>query len=173
VYTLVQEAQRTARTEIRHGMTGREADALARSAIEARGFGDAFGHSLGHGLGLEVHEAPRVSRVNEEPLPEHAVVTIEPVCSALLAARSDQALQGGRPDRGRSLHLLQTLLGRPVLLRHRRLEPIGQRCERAVQDLAQQWQAQRQLLSVGRDLDVNRLGDSQVWARDHVAVARL
>jgi Xaa-Pro aminopeptidase len=59
-------------------MTGREADALAREVIESRGFGDAFGHSLGHGLGLEVHEAPRLARTNGEALPRDAVVTIEP-----------------------------------------------------------------------------------------------
>lgn len=78
VYELVREAQLRARTSIRAGMTGREADALARSVIEARGFGDAFGHSLGHGVGLEVHEGPRLSRVNDQPLPLHAVVTVEP-----------------------------------------------------------------------------------------------
>jgi Xaa-Pro aminopeptidase len=78
VYEMVREAQASARSTIRAGMTGKEADALARRLIEARGFGDAFGHSLGHGLGLEVHEGPRVSRANESPLPEHAVVTIEP-----------------------------------------------------------------------------------------------
>jgi Xaa-Pro aminopeptidase len=78
VYELVREAQLAARERIRPGMTGKEADALARSVIEARGFGDAFGHSLGHGLGLEVHEGPRLSTLNEEPLPEDAVVTIEP-----------------------------------------------------------------------------------------------
>lgn len=78
VYDLVREAQLTARTGIRAGMTGRDADALARSPIEARGFGDAFGHSLGHGLGLEVHEGPRVSKGNANPLPAGAVVTIEP-----------------------------------------------------------------------------------------------
>jgi Xaa-Pro aminopeptidase len=78
VYELVREAQREGRTGIRVGMAGREADALARSVIEAQGFGDQFGHSLGHGLGLEVHEAPRVSKTNEEPLPAGAVVTIEP-----------------------------------------------------------------------------------------------
>ena len=78
VYDLVREAQRVARGSLRAGMSGREADALARSVIEARGFGDAFGHSLGHGLGLEVHEAPRLARTNEQPLPLHAVVTVEP-----------------------------------------------------------------------------------------------
>jgi Xaa-Pro aminopeptidase len=78
VYALVRDAQERARTAIRPGMTGRDADALARSVIEARGFGDAFGHSLGHGLGLDVHEAPRLSRTSETTLPERAVVTVEP-----------------------------------------------------------------------------------------------
>jgi Xaa-Pro aminopeptidase len=59
-------------------MSGREADALARAPIEDAGYGDAFEHSLGHGLGLEVHEEPRLSKLNEETLPVGAVVTIEP-----------------------------------------------------------------------------------------------
>jgi len=78
LYGLVQEAQRRAREGVRVGMSGREADALARDPIEARGFGAAFGHSTGHGLGLEVHEAPRLARTAADPLPEGAVVTIEP-----------------------------------------------------------------------------------------------
>lgn len=78
LYDLVQTAQRRARDGVRAGMTGREADALARDVIAARGFGDAFGHSTGHGLGLDVHEAPRLARTNTEPLPVDAVVTIEP-----------------------------------------------------------------------------------------------
>ena len=78
LYELVQEAQRRAREGVRAGMTGREADALARDLIDARGFGAAFGHSTGHGLGLEVHEAPRLARTATDPLPEDAVVTIEP-----------------------------------------------------------------------------------------------
>ncbi len=78
LYGLVQDAQRRAREGVRAGMTGREADALARDPIEARGFGTAFGHSTGHGLGLEVHEAPRLARTAGDPLPEGAVVTIEP-----------------------------------------------------------------------------------------------
>ena len=68
LYDLVHAAQLRARTGIRAGMAGCEADALARDLIEARGFGEAFGHSLGHGLGLEVHEAPRLSKTNPEPL---------------------------------------------------------------------------------------------------------
>lgn len=78
IYELVREAQLTARTTMRAGMTGKETDALARSVIEARGFGDAFGHSLGHGVGLEVHEEPRVSATNLDALPVGAVVTVEP-----------------------------------------------------------------------------------------------
>ncbi len=78
VYEMVREAQLRARCGIRVGMPGKEVDALARSVIEGRGFGDAFGHSLGHGLGLEVHEGPRLNRTSTEPIPPHAVVTIEP-----------------------------------------------------------------------------------------------
>jgi Xaa-Pro aminopeptidase len=78
LYELVQGAQLRARAGVRAGMTGRDADALAREPIAARGFGEAFGHSLGHGLGLEVHEAPRLSKTSADPLPADAVVTIEP-----------------------------------------------------------------------------------------------
>ena len=78
LYGVVYEAQRRARGEVRAGMSGRDADALAREPIAALGLGDAFGHSLGHGLGLEVHEAPRLSKSNAEPLPGGAVVTVEP-----------------------------------------------------------------------------------------------
>jgi Xaa-Pro aminopeptidase len=59
-------------------MRGRDADALARGYIQRRGWGEAFGHSLGHGIGLEVHEAPRLAKSVETPLPQDAVVTIEP-----------------------------------------------------------------------------------------------
>jgi Xaa-Pro aminopeptidase len=78
VYSLVQEAQQRVLDRLQAGVIGRDADALARSVIEARGFGDAFGHSLGHGLGLEVHEGPSLSRHNKEALPDGAVVTVEP-----------------------------------------------------------------------------------------------
>ncbi|NNG17600.1 MAG: aminopeptidase P family protein [Gemmatimonadales bacterium] len=78
VYDLVGQAQRLAMERLRAGMTGAEADALARDVIRRRGFGDAFGHALGHGLGLEVHEAPRLAASTETVIPAHAVVTVEP-----------------------------------------------------------------------------------------------
>ena len=78
IYRLVEAAQRRAIEHLRSGLTGREADALARDVIAARGFADAFGHSLGHGLGLEVHEAPRLSATADTPIPAGAVVTVEP-----------------------------------------------------------------------------------------------
>lgn len=78
VYELVREAQQRACRGLRAGMTGREGDALARDVISARGYGDAFGHSLGHGLGLEVHEAPRLAVTAEARLPVGTVVTVEP-----------------------------------------------------------------------------------------------
>lgn len=78
VYDVVRRAQARAIAHLTAGMTGREADALAREPIAMAGFGEAFGHSLGHGLGLEVHEAPRLAPTADAPLPLHAVVTIEP-----------------------------------------------------------------------------------------------
>jgi Xaa-Pro aminopeptidase len=78
VYEIVREANALAATTIRAGMTGQDADAVARGYIERHGYGDAFGHSLGHGLGLEVHEAPRLARTAEARLTVGAVVTIEP-----------------------------------------------------------------------------------------------
>ena len=78
VYEAVREANERARSLIAPGMTGQQADAIARNALTARGFGEAFGHGLGHGLGIEVHEAPRLSRVAEGKLPDRSVVTIEP-----------------------------------------------------------------------------------------------
>lgn len=78
IHTVVREAHGSASAGVRAGMRGRDADALARGYIERRGFGEAFGHSLGHGIGLEVHEAPRLAKSAESPLPVGAVVTVEP-----------------------------------------------------------------------------------------------
>ncbi|MEO8478579.1 MAG: Xaa-Pro peptidase family protein [Gemmatimonadota bacterium] len=78
IHALVARAQRVAREEIRAGMSGRTADALARDIIVQGGHGDAFGHSLGHGIGLEVHEGPRLAATVDRPIPAGAVVTVEP-----------------------------------------------------------------------------------------------
>jgi Xaa-Pro aminopeptidase len=78
VYDVVRVANERAAVGVRAGMTGRDADAIARQYIERAGYGELFGHSLGHGIGLEVHEAPRLARTAEGALPEGAVVTIEP-----------------------------------------------------------------------------------------------
>ncbi len=78
IYGLVADAQRRAREGVRAGMPGCDADALARTGIGEAGYGEAFGHSLGHGIGLEVHEAPRLASTADQPLPAGAVVTIEP-----------------------------------------------------------------------------------------------
>jgi len=77
-YGLVASAQRAALTGLRAGLSGRQADALARDVMEAAGQGPAFGHSLGHGIGLEVHEAPRLARTADQVLQTGAVVTVEP-----------------------------------------------------------------------------------------------
>ena len=78
VHRVVLDAQRAALGALRAGMTGRQADALARDVIAEAGHGPGFGHSLGHGVGLEVHEAPRLARTAEQVLPAGAVVTVEP-----------------------------------------------------------------------------------------------
>ena len=78
VYDVVRVANERAAKGVRAGMSGRDADAIARQYIERAGYGDLFGHSLGHGIGLEVHEAPRLAKTAEGALPEGAVVTIEP-----------------------------------------------------------------------------------------------
>jgi Xaa-Pro aminopeptidase len=78
VYAAVRAAQAEALDGIRVGMEGRDADAVARRVLEAAGLGPAFVHSLGHGLGLEVHEDPRLSRTATIPIPANAVVTVEP-----------------------------------------------------------------------------------------------
>jgi Xaa-Pro aminopeptidase len=77
-YEVCREAQAAAVAGIRAGMTGPEADALARDPIEAAGFGGQFGHGLGHGVGTEVHEAPALRPESTDTLAAGMVVTIEP-----------------------------------------------------------------------------------------------
>jgi Xaa-Pro aminopeptidase len=77
-YDVCLRAQRAARAALRPGLTGREADAVARDLIAGAGHGEHFGHSLGHGVGLDVHEDPRLSSSDERPLEAGHVVTVEP-----------------------------------------------------------------------------------------------
>jgi Xaa-Pro aminopeptidase len=78
IYDVCLAAQQRAVAGIRAGMTGVDADALARDPIEAAGFGGDFGHGLGHGVGLMVHEAPRLSTESTDTLQAGHAVTIEP-----------------------------------------------------------------------------------------------
>ena len=78
LYDAVRLAQDKACVEVRAGMRGREADAIARDYLKAAGLAEGFGHSLGHGIGLEVHEGPRLASSAEGILPLDAVVTVEP-----------------------------------------------------------------------------------------------
>lgn len=78
VYEVVKVANERAAKGVRAGMSGRDADGIARQYIERAGYGELFGHSLGHGIGLEVHESPRLAKTSEAMLAEGAVVTIEP-----------------------------------------------------------------------------------------------
>ena len=78
IYNIVLDAQLTAIRDVRTGMNGEEADKLARDVIAEAGYGDNFGHSLGHGVGLAVHEIPRVSPRSSDPLDVNSVFTVEP-----------------------------------------------------------------------------------------------
>ena len=78
VYDTVLGAQMAASATVETQMTGEQADGLARSIIEKAGHGDKFGHSLGHGIGLAVHEDPRVGPRAGNTLLDGSVFTIEP-----------------------------------------------------------------------------------------------
>lgn len=78
IYDIVLNSQITALETIKAGMTGKEADKIARDIITQAGYGDKFGHSLGHGIGLEVHEGPGLSAKSEILLEENMCVTLEP-----------------------------------------------------------------------------------------------
>jgi len=78
VYGLVLRAQQAAVEAVRPGMTGRELDQVARDIIVAGHHGAEFSHGLGHGVGLQVHERPRVSAKSEDVLEPGMVITVEP-----------------------------------------------------------------------------------------------
>jgi Xaa-Pro aminopeptidase len=77
-YTTCLEGQLAGLAAVRAGVTGVDADGAAREKIEAAGLGEKFGHGLGHGVGLDVHEAPRLSRESTDTLAAGNVVTVEP-----------------------------------------------------------------------------------------------
>jgi Xaa-Pro aminopeptidase len=78
VYELVLQAQLAALEAVRPGPTGKQVDAVARDIIDGAGHAEHFGHGLGHGVGLEVHEGPRLSKQGEVALAPGHVVTVEP-----------------------------------------------------------------------------------------------
>ena len=78
VYEVVRAAQQAALEAIRAGVKGEDVDTAARKLIDDAGHGEHFGHALGHGVGLEVHEGPRLSQRSEDVLAPGEVVTVEP-----------------------------------------------------------------------------------------------
>ncbi|MBU0946996.1 MAG: Xaa-Pro peptidase family protein [Proteobacteria bacterium] len=78
IHRLVRKAQQAATNTIRAGISGAAVDKAARSIISDAGYGDYFGHALGHGVGLAVHEEPRLSSRNRKHLRAGMIVTIEP-----------------------------------------------------------------------------------------------
>ncbi len=78
LYDTVLDAQKRALDGIHAGITGKQADAIARDYMDACGYKGCFGHSLGHSLGLEIHESPNFSSVNDKAIPCGAVLSVEP-----------------------------------------------------------------------------------------------
>ena len=78
VWNLVRKALETAETGLKAGLSGVDGDRLARAVIEEAGYGEYFGHGLGHGVGLAVHEGPKLSFTSTDSIPAGAVVTVEP-----------------------------------------------------------------------------------------------
>ncbi|CEG22941.1 Xaa-Pro dipeptidase [Planococcus massiliensis] len=78
IYQIVLDSQLLGVEKIGPGMTGIEADAIARDYIKSKGYGEAFGHSTGHGIGLEVHEGPGLSFKSQTVLEPGMAVTVEP-----------------------------------------------------------------------------------------------
>lgn len=78
IYDLVLEAQLKSLAVVAPGKTGVEIDTIARDIISDMGYGEYFGHGLGHSLGLEVHENPRLSKIDHTVLQPGMIVTVEP-----------------------------------------------------------------------------------------------
>lgn len=78
VYAAVLTAQRRGAAAVKPGLTGRQVDAVARDCLTAAGYGEYFGHALGHGVGLAIHEEPRLSATYDGVLATGMVVSVEP-----------------------------------------------------------------------------------------------
>lgn len=78
VHSVVLEAQTKAEERIRSGMPGVKADAIARNVISRAGLGEQFAHSLGHGVGLAIHENPKLSKTSSDVLQDGMVFSVEP-----------------------------------------------------------------------------------------------
>jgi Xaa-Pro aminopeptidase len=78
IYNIVLSAQLTGLSIIASGMAAGEADKLIRGMIDKAGYGEQFGHGLGHGVGLEVHEPPRLGSQSTDVLEDKMVFTVEP-----------------------------------------------------------------------------------------------
>lgn len=78
IYKIVLEAQVSAAATIKAGVRASDVDHAARSIIENKGYGECFGHSTGHGLGLSIHENPRLAASDDTVLEPGMVVTVEP-----------------------------------------------------------------------------------------------
>jgi len=112
IYELVRMAQEQGVQAVAAGPRGREVDAVARAVIERAGHGEHFGHGLGHGVGMDVHEAPRLSRTDgEETLRAGSVVTIEPgvYLPERLGVRIEDLVVVGEHDREVLTHLPKEL----------------------------------------------------------------
>lgn len=78
IYNIVKEAHKKGIEAIHSGISGKEADNASREVIKNNGYGQYFGHGLGHGVGLEIHESPRLSPITDHILEGGCVVTVEP-----------------------------------------------------------------------------------------------
>lgn len=78
IYDVVLEAQLKSMEAVKPGITGEELDTIARNIIIEHGYGEYFGHGLGHGVGLEVHELPRINSLSKTKMVPGMIITIEP-----------------------------------------------------------------------------------------------
>ncbi len=78
IYSIVLDAQKKSIEKLRSGMKAKKIDSIARNYITSKGYGKYFNHSLGHGLGMQVHEAPKISSQSSDTLHAGNIITIEP-----------------------------------------------------------------------------------------------